>query len=156
MSNDTVSINERAFNEAIIAWLAAVWLLLVDETVKIAPRDYKRLPINTIDRKDGKAPIRRTGRRPIQIFGHWYEWVTGNLKQSIAHGIDERWYKVMVGISSSGPAANYAGILEDEYGTAGKRARPFLRPTIQNKEIQSKLIHEFERAFYTVLEKYNR
>ena len=73
MSNTGVSINERAFNEAINAGLAAVGLVLVDEIVKITPRDLERLPINTIDRKDGKTPIRRTGRKPVQVFGHWYE-----------------------------------------------------------------------------------
>jgi HK97 gp10 family phage protein len=152
--NSKISINERAFDEAINAGLAQVWLMLVNEIVKITPRDIERLPINDIDRKDGKTPIRRTGRKPVQVFGHWYEWVTGNLKRSIAHTLDTGWKKVMVGVTAGGPAENYGEDLE--YGTAKMKARSYLRKTISDPQIQEKLAHEFERAFYAVLERYNR
>jgi hypothetical protein len=64
---------DRAFNEAIYVGLAQVGSILADEIAKITPRDIERLPINNIDRKDGKKPIRRTRRPPKQVFGHWYE-----------------------------------------------------------------------------------
>lgn len=56
MSNTTVTINERAFAESIEFALAAVGEAVVEEVVKVTPRDLERLPIHTIDRKDGKKP----------------------------------------------------------------------------------------------------
>lgn len=60
----------------------------------------------------------------------------------------------MVGVTAGGPAQNYSEDLE--YGTPKMRARSYLRKTISDPKIQEKLVHEFERAFYAVLERYNR
>lgn len=64
----TIEVNERAFEDAIQFALTEVGLILHDEIVKITPRDLERLPVNTIDRKDGKVPLRRSGPKPVQIF----------------------------------------------------------------------------------------
>jgi len=155
MSNTGISINERAFDEAINAGLAQVWLMLQNEIVKITPRDINRIDMNKpIDRKDGKRPKRRSHYKPKQIFGHWYEWVSGNLKRSVSFEVDESRKRVEVGTLADGPAQNYWKYLE--YGTARMQARPFLRPTIADKKVQAMLVSEFERTFYAVLERYNR
>jgi HK97 gp10 family phage protein len=149
-----IEINQRAFEGAVQYALTEVGLVLHDEIVKVTPRDLERLPINTIDRKDGQPPRRRSGPKPVQILGNWYEWVTGNLKRSIAHGVDRKWYSVNVGVTSSGPAANYAKYLE--YGTARMAPRSFLQKTIEDPRIQEKLAQAFENAFFQRLEKYNK
>lgn len=146
-------VNEKAFEDAMQFALTEVGLVLQDEIVKVTPRDLERLPINNIDRKDGKTPIRRSGRRPVQIFGHWYEGVTGNLKRSIAHWVNRKAYEVNVWVSSSGPAINYAKYLE--FGTPKMAPRSFLQKTIEDPRIQSKLAKTFETAFFTRLQRYN-
>lgn len=150
----TLEVNEKAFEDAIQYALTEVWLILHDEIVKITPRDLERLPVDNIDRKDGKTPIRRNGPRPVQIFWHWYSGVTGNLKRSIAHGVNRKAYEVNVWVSSSGPAVNYAKYLE--YGTARMAPRSFLQKTIEDTKIQEKLAKTFETAFFQRLERYNK
>ena len=150
----TLEVNERAFEDAIQFALTEVWLILHDEIVKITPRDLDRLPINNINRKDGKVPLRRSGPKPVQIFGNWYPGVTGNLKRSIAHSVDRRSYEVNVWVSSTGPAVNYAKYLE--YGTARMAPRSFLQKTIEDPRIQEKLAKAFETAFFQRLERYNK
>lgn len=152
MSKSTVDINERVLNEAISFWLAAVGLILVNEIVKVTPRNLSWLPKNTLDRKDGKPPKwSRPGVRPVMIFWHWYEWVTGNLKKSIAHLVDN--HKVYVGTSNVWEAQRYAAALE--YGTSRIRARKYLRWTIESNRVQQLLQNTFETAFYQYLSQYD-
>lgn len=155
MNSTTITINERAFNEAILAGLVAAWNLLVSEIVKITPSDVNRIDMNKpIDRKDGKRPYRSGKYRPRQIFSHWYEGVTGNLKRSVSYEVNVGKKLVEVGTLADGPAENYGKYLE--YGTARMQARPFLRPTIADPKIQEKASAIFEAAFYKVLERFNR
>ena len=75
-SLDTLAI-EKSIDES----LMITSNILVTKVREITPRDKKRLPKNTIDRKDGKKPF--SHYNPVQINWHWYEWVTWNLKRSI-------------------------------------------------------------------------
>ncbi len=152
MVKSTVELNERLLNEAAWAGLAAWALVLVDEIVKVAPRTLEWLPKHTLDRKDWKAPKwSRPGVRPVQIFGHWYEWVTGNLKKSISHIIVGM--KAYVGTSDVWDAQKYAAALE--YGTSRIRARKYLRGTIDNPEVKRKVFEAFKTAFYQYLSQYD-
>lgn len=65
-SLDTLAI-EKSIDES----LMITSNLLVAKVRENTPRDKKRLPKNTIDRKDGKKPFRSSHYKPVQINWHW-------------------------------------------------------------------------------------
>lgn len=77
------SLDTLAIEKSIDETLTIASNILVVKVRENTPRDKKRLPKNTIDRKDGKKPFRSSHFKPVQINWHWYEWVTWNLKRSI-------------------------------------------------------------------------
>ncbi len=77
------SLDTLAIEKNIDETLTIASNILVVKVRENTPRDKKRLPKNTIDRKDGKKPFRSSHFKPVQINWHWYEWVTWNLKRSI-------------------------------------------------------------------------
>lgn len=100
--------------------------------VEMTPRDWTRPPQN-INRKDGKAPTRKSGRQPVSRWGNWYEGVTGNLRRSISY--EERWTLDFIIWVVQWPVEEYARA--QEFGTSKIPARSFLRRGIiqHNKEI---------------------
>lgn len=78
------SLNTYAIEKSIDESLSITSNLLVTKVRENTPRDKKRLPKNTINRKDGKKPFRSSHYKPVQINWNWYEWVTWNLKRSIS------------------------------------------------------------------------
>jgi len=70
---------ERIIDSTLLIWAD----VLVQKIKENTPRDKKRLPVNTINRKDWEAPKRGSHYKPLMINWNWYEWVTWNLKRSI-------------------------------------------------------------------------
>ena len=163
MSNTTVTINERAFAESIEFALAAVWKWLIVEMKKNTPRDLDRLPVNVLDRKDWQVPRRNVHKwnkhrykKPVQIFWHWYQWVSWNLWRSLAFEVDMKNYTVSWGVSSQWSAKKYAKYLEwDPWTPEKKWIRPFISYTIDDPEVQKRLVKVFETAFYNYIQKFN-
>lgn len=121
----------QALEEAIAYALREAGLFVVDEVVKITPRDLERLP-QSISRKDGKPPKRSSASKPVLIDGEWYPGVTGNLKRSIkSEVVSDR--EVRIGVEK-GPASKYAPYLE--FGTRTMAPRSFLRKTLEDKKSQ--------------------
>lgn len=141
---------EALMQEGMKQALNAAALVATDEMRRIAPRDLTtpRLPQN-IDRKDGKKP-HRSRRGVVNYGGHWYEGVTGNLKQSI--GINPRGLSVEVGTVKNGPAANYAAYLED--GTPHMRPRPFVGVTLQDPAVGKEMLRQAQLAFDHIISKF--
>ena len=140
-----VFIRDLFFDEAVDFALQEVSLFLVDEIVKITPRDLNRLP-NNINRKDGKAPYRSSHYKPVQIWWNWYEWVTGMLKRSISHEkIEDFYFLIWV---QKGPATKYAKyqewIKKDwtilEYGSVFSPPRSFIRKWVYDNLDQAKKV----------------
>ncbi len=142
-------LGRRVLNEWLNAALEAAALVAVDEIVKVAPRNLEDLPKN-INRKDGKTPIRRWKRKPVMIFGNWYEWVTGNLQKSIAY--ERRRNKVYVGVTQHGGANEYAKHLE--YGTRYIRPKRYIRNTIKDEQVRAKMMKEAQDAFALYLSRF--
>lgn len=79
----TFKPDTRELESAIAEALASATLFAQAKIAEITPRDLERLP-QDIDRKDGKAPRRSTYFKPVNIGGHWYAGVSGQLKRSVA------------------------------------------------------------------------
>ena len=77
------SLNAIALKRSIDESVQITSNTLISKVREITPRDKDRLPKNNIDRIDWKTPERSSHYKPVQIDGHWYEWVTWNLKRSI-------------------------------------------------------------------------
>lgn len=153
MSKDTFTLNEKLLEGAISAWLSEASLRILSHIKKVTPRDINWLPKHTLDRKDGKPPKwSRPWTRPVQIFGHWYEWVTGHLAKSLTHIV--KWNKAYVGTSDVGPAAQYATHLE--YGTSRIQARKYIRGPINDPKVQADALEWFRVAFSNYLDQYDR
>lgn len=115
-------IDPKAFKkEARTAMIAGVQFANA-KIIEMTPRDWSRPP-KPIDRKDGKPPIRNTGRKPVSHGGHWYEWVTGNLRRSITY--EEVWELDFIIWVVQWPTEEYARA--QEFGTSRMPARSFLR-----------------------------
>ena len=124
---------ERALEKSLL-WTVQ---FLQAQIIDITPRDLERLPQN-INRKDGKAPMRSTHFKPVSVGGNWYPGITGKLKQSIAHQMQDS-LEFKIGISA-GPTLEYAKYLE--FGTRRMRPRSFLRKGIIDNKDKAKEVFE--------------
>ncbi|MCP4523343.1 MAG: hypothetical protein GY828_03925 [Candidatus Gracilibacteria bacterium] len=131
------SLNTYAIEKSIDESLSITSNLLVAKVRENTPRDKKRLPKNTINRKDGKKPFRSSHYKPVQINGNWYEGVTGNLKRSISmEKLSNTNYAVGI---IKGPTEEYGKHLE--FGTDVMEERSFLRKgLVDNKKYLTKVM----------------
>jgi len=135
-------LDEEFLEKACEFALKATADTIKNEIILITPRDKKRLPINTINRKDGKKPIRiKAHFKPINIGWNWFEWVSGQLKKSIeTEKINKNYYKIWV---TKWPASEYWKFLE--FWTVNMKPRSFLRKWLYDNSEKAKKI--FQKAF---------
>lgn len=137
-------VDELIFNKAIDFWIKEVSLFFHDEILKITPRDLERLPINNIDRKDGKKPVRSSHFKPVFVNWHWYEWVSWMLKKSIiSEKIEDLYFMIWV---SKWYATKYARHLE--YGTVHMAPRSFIRKWIYENLKKASTVFENTVSLY--------
>lgn len=136
----TIKIDTSVVADALEYALIGTAQVGLEEIVKITPRDPKRMPQN-IDRKDGKKPNRSTHFKPVNIGGHWYQWVSGMLKRSVAMEKTSQ-FQVRIGIQRW-PTELYGRA--QEFGTPRIPPRSFLRKWIIDNN--DKLVKRFKSLF---------
>jgi len=142
------SLNTIALKRSIDESVQITSNILVAKVREDTPRDKERLPKNNIDRLDGKTPQRSSHYKPVQIDGHWYEWVTWNLKRSI--GMEKVWpWRYVVWVNQWITEEYWIAL---EFWTDYIEERSFLRQWLEKNE--KELVHILKSNFSNLLKKY--
>lgn len=141
-------IDENAFMELVDKSMLVGADLLLKKVMEKVPRDLENLPINTLNRKDWKAPKRNVRknnkhyyRKPVKISWNYYSWITWALKRSIA--IEKLWKWEYIVWVKRWPTEKYAWKLE--FSDQNKVNRSYLRVPLRDnaKEIINKIQETF-------------
>ncbi len=137
---------KKVFDILDISFMVWAELILLNSQ-KSVPRDKKRLP-NPIILKRKKTPERNIRkwnkhyyRKPVRIWGNWYEWVTWNLARSL--NIERLWSCSYIVWIMAWPTEEYWKVQEFWSSDWKIPRRSFLLdPLIKNKVLINKQIQK--------------